>query len=105
MFTKKKRSDENRKNYFKRWNYCVLLLRRTKRKRYSGSDKKSITDNKFWTSVKLFLSDKTPFNAKITLVEGREIIISDNETADVLNIFFSNIVSYLNLPEYPISDP
>ena len=34
-----------------------------------------------------------------------EIISSDNEIADVLNTFFSNIVSNLNLPEYPISNP
>ena len=28
-----------------------------------------------------------------------------SETADVLNTFFSNIVSNVNLPEYPISNP
>ena len=47
----------------------------------------------------------SPFNAKITLIEDGEVISSDNETADVLNTFFSNIVSNLNFPEYPISNP
>ena len=51
------------------------------------------------------LSDKTPSNAKITLIEDDEVISSDNETADVLNTFFSNTVSNLNIPEYPISNP
>ena len=46
-------------------------------------------DNKnFWRTVKSFLSDKTPFNAKITLIKDSEISSSDNEIADVLNIFF-----------------
>ena len=102
----RKRSDENIKKYSKQRNYCVLLYRGTKRKYYSNLDGKSITDNKnFWRTVKPFLSDKTPFNAKITPIEDGEIISSDNETADVLNTFFSNIVSNLNLPQYPISNP
>ena len=102
----RKRSDENRKKYSKQRNYCVSLLRRTKRNYYSSLDAKSVTDNKtFWRTVKPFLSDKTPFNAKITLIEDGEVISSDNEIANVLNTFFSNIVSNLNLPEYPISNP
>ena len=83
-----------------------MLLRRTKRKYYSSSDEKSITDNKkFWRTVKLFLSVKTLFNTKVTLIEDGEIISSDNEIANVLNTLFCNIVSNLNLPEYPISNP
>ena len=102
----RKRSDENRKKYSKQRNYCVSLLRRTKRNYYSSLDAKSVTGNKtFWRTVKPFLSDKTPFNAKITLIEDGEVISSDNEIANVLNTFFSNIVSNLNLPEYPISNP
>ena len=66
----------------------------------------SITDNKkFWRTVKPFLSEKSQSNAKITLIEDGEVISSDNETADVLNTFFSNKVSNLNLPEYLISNP
>ena len=78
-------------------NYCVSLLRRTKSKHYNNLDEKGTTDKK--RTVKPFLSDKTPFNAKITLIEDGEIISSDNEIADLLNTFFSNIVSNLNLPE------
>ena len=101
-----KRSDENRKKYSKQRNYCVSLLRRTKRNYYSSLDAKSVTGNKtFWRIVKQFLSDKTPFNTNITLIEDGEVINSDKEIANVLNTFFSNIVSNLNLPEYPISNP
>ena len=86
-----------------------VLSRKTKRKNYSSLDQKSISDNnKFWRTVKPFLSDKTSFNAKIALIEDGEIISSDSEIADVLNTFFSNIVSNINLPvnlsQYPISN-
>ena len=102
----RKRSDENRKKYFKQRNYCVSLLRTTQRKYYSSLDEKRISDNKkFRRTVKPFLSDKTLFNAKVILTEDVEIISSDNEIAHVLDTFFSNIVSNLNLPEYPISNP
>ena len=96
----RKRSDENRKKYSKQRNFCVSLLRRTKRKYYSSLDEKSITDNKkFWRTVQPFLSDKTPLNAKITLTEDGEIISSDNEIADVLNTVFSKVISiFLNIP-------
>lgn len=51
-------------------------------------DEKNITDDKkLWTFVKPFLSDKTPFNAKITLADEDEIISRDNTTADILNTF------------------
>ena len=86
-----------------------VLSRKRKRKNYSSLDQKSISDNnKFWRTVKPFLSDKTSFNAKIALIEDGEIISSDSEIADVLNTFFSNIVSNINLPvnlsQYPISN-
>ena len=102
----RKRSDENRKKYSEQRNYCVSLLRRTKRKYYSSlNEKASQIKTCFSRTVKLFLSDKTPFNAKITLIEAGEIISWDNEIADVLNTFFPNVVSNLNLPEYPTSNP
>ena len=55
-------------------------------------------DNKtFWKTIKPFLSDKTTSTQKITLVEKEEIIMSDNNTAKVLNSFFSNTVSNLKI--------
>ena len=41
----------------------------------------------------------------MTLIKDGEIISSDNEIADVLNTFLSNIVSNLNLSEYSTSNP
>ena len=43
----------------KQQNYCVSLLRESKRGYYSSLDVKNITNNKtFWKTVKCFLSDK-----------------------------------------------
>ena len=68
-------------------------------------NEKKITDNKtFWKTVKPFLSDKTPSDEKITLIEKDKIIKTDTKTDNVLNTFFSTIISNLNIPEYPVSD-
>ena len=92
------RSDENRKKYSKQQNYCVSLLRRTKRKYHSSLGEKSVTENKkFWRTVKPFPSDQTLFNAKITLKEDGEIS-SDKEITHVRDTFFSNRVRNLNHP-------
>ena len=102
----KHRTDENRKKYSKQRNYCVSLLRKSKRTYYGNLNEKEVTDNrKLWKTVKPFLSDKCPSNEKVILVEEGEIISKDSEVAEVLNTFFSNIVSNLNIPEYQMNDP
>ena len=97
---------KSEKKYSKQQNYSVSLLRRTTRKYYSSLDKKDITDNqKFWRTIKSFLSEKSPPNAKITLIEDSEVISSDKGRADVLHTFLSNIVSNFKLPENAILNP
>ena len=58
-------SNENKRKYFKQQNYCVSLLRKTKKNYYKNFNEKKITDNKtFWKTVKTFLSHKTPSDEK-----------------------------------------
>ena len=100
------RSDENKRKYSKQRNYCVSLLRKTKKNYYNNLNEKKITDNKtFWKTVKPFLSDKTPSDEKINLIQKDKIIKTESKTANILNTFFSTIISNLNIPEYPVSDP
>ena len=100
------RSDENKGKYSHQRNYCVSLLRKTKNTYYSNLNEKKIKDNKtFWKTVQPFLSDKTPSDEKITLIEKDKNDKSDTKTANVLNTFFSTIISNLNIPEYPVPDP
>ena len=76
-------------------------MRRTKKNYYSNLNGKNITDSKrFWKTVNLFVSDKVLSTERITLIENDKVINSDNETANVMNTFFSNIVFNLNVPEY-----
>ena len=90
----------------KQRNYVVSLLRKAKTQYYSNLDKENVTDNKaFIKTVKPFLSDKIMSKEKITLIKENESISNDENTAQVLNTFFSNIVGSLNIPEYDTSDP
>ena len=104
----KNRSEENKRKYSKQRNYCVSLLRKSKSEYFGNLNekKKKISDNKkFWKTVKLFLSDKITSTQKITLIEKEEIIKGDGNTAEVLNSFFSNIVSNLKTEGYSNCDP
>ena len=40
----------------------------------------------------------------MTLIEENEVVSNDENTAQVLNTFFSNIVGSLNIPEYVTND-
>ena len=67
--------------------------------------KKMSHNKKFWKTIKPFLSDKITSTQKITLIEKEEIIMGDDNTAEVLNTFFSNIVSNLKIEGYSNCDP
>ena len=102
----KDRSEENKKKYSKQRNYCVSLLRKSKSNYFRNLNEKSINDNKaFWKTIKPFLSHKLRLTNKMTLIDNEEIIMGDYNTAKVLNTFFSNIVSNLNIAEYSDYEP
>ena len=97
----KKRSETNRLAYAKQRNFCVSLLRKTKKDYYANLNERDIADNKkFWQTVKPLFSDKVKLKEKITLVQGEMISMEDEKNAELLNAFFSSAVSNLNIPEY-----
>ena len=62
----------------------------------SSFNEKNINDNKtFWKTIKPFLSNKVTSTNKMALIE--EFFMGHYNTAKVLNIFFYNIVSNLNI--------
>ena len=76
-------------------------MRKSKREYFNNLNEKNVCDNKkFWTVVKPVLSNKIISNEKITIDEGDKMIKSDKETAKVLNEFFFNIVTNLNIPQF-----
>ena len=101
----KKKTETTRLAYIKQRNYCVSLLRKTKKDHYANLDEKDVADNKqFWRIIKPLLSDKVKSSDKIT-VEGGEIINEDGKNAEILNTFFSNAVKNLKIPAYQDADP
>ena len=97
----KERTDENKKRYTSERNYCVLLLKKTKKTYHNSLNEKDVSDNKtFWKTEKRFISDNIVSKEQILLVENDEIISEDIKVAELLNSFFSNIVENLKIPGY-----
>ena len=70
--------------------------KRERRKYYQKLDLKNVTDNnKFWKTIKPFLSNESCKPSKNSLQEGDEIISDDSEVADILNKHFVNSVRCL----------
>ena len=83
------KSPGNRENFNKQRNYCVHLVRKSRREYYGNLNEKNVIDNKiFWKTVKPFLSSKTTNDSKITLVENDKVINDDTKVAETLNSFF-----------------
>ena len=100
------RTEENKIPYDRQRNYCVSLLRKSKRGYHENLNKKNVTDNRlFWKSVKPLLSDKSRIRNRNNISEKGEILKTESETAETLNSFFSNIVKNLNISRHSEFDP
>ena len=96
----KNKTNENLKAYKKHKNFCSKLYKKERKKFYTKLNTKNVTDNKlFWRTVKPFLSDKTPTNSNITLINGDEIVSEDKTVSEKLNNFFNNAVDDLGITE------
>ena len=94
----KNKTDQNKRKYTKQQNYCVSLVRKSKKK--CSLDVKNVTDNKtLWKTLKSFISDKVTYIQKMTPIGNDKIVKNDNDTATVLNTFCLNIVSDLKIPD------
>ena len=99
-------NEENRKLYAQQRNYCVSLLRKTKKVYHENLDERKVSDNKlFWKTGKSSLSEKFNARERISLIENGEIVKTEKGTAEVFNNFFGNIVKNLNISQYSDFDP
>ena len=81
-------NEENRKLYAKQRNYCVSLLRKTKKTYYENLDERKVSDNKlFWKTAKPSLSEQLNARERISLSENGKIVKIEKETAEVVNNF------------------
>ena len=93
------RTPENRIAYNQQRNFCVSLIRETKREYFNSLNEKLVTDNKlFWNTIEPFFSDKGATREKYTLIEEEEILDDNQKISTVFNDFFSSIVYNLNIP-------
>ena len=85
----------------------VSNFRKKSKSDYFGNlNEKNINDYKtFWKTIKPFLPAKVRLANKMALIDNEEIIIGGHNTAKVLNTFFSNIASNLNIAEYSNCEP
>ena len=75
----KNRNHENWCKYKTQRNYCVNLLRKSKKQYFSNINISDVADSKsFWKSVKPDFSNKGLNSNKITLVENDAIITNDS---------------------------
>ena len=82
---------ENEMKYKKQRNFCVNLLRKSKRRYYHNLDMRRVNDSrKFWKIVKPFFSEKQKKLTKIILLENDIITSNDKEIAEIFNDCFLN---------------
>ena len=96
----KKRTDVNWANYKKQRNFCVTLLRRTKKEYFQNLNGKDLSDNKiFWKTIKPYFSNKGLNSNKMLLKEKGELVSDEKQLASIMNKFFINISKSLTLKE------
>ena len=94
----KDRSEVNRIKNIKKRNYCVSLLRKTKKQYYANLTDKDVANE----TVKPCIFDKVRSNEK-KAVAGDEKTFT--QVAEELNSFFSNVVKNLQITEYSETNP
>ena len=91
-------TQENITAFKKQRNYCVSLLRKTKKDFYNNLDTKILGDSKkFWTLVKPHFTGKSKETTQITLIENNEMISEEEEVAEILNNNFVDAVANLGI--------
>ena len=66
----KEKSEASRKAYNIQRNYCVNLLKKTKREYFADIEINNIADKKFWQTVKPYFSDKINHKETINLIHN-----------------------------------
>ena len=77
------------------------MIQKTEKDYCSNLNHKQVTNNNFFLkTVKLFFTGKGVNNEKITLIENGETLSKNEEIAENLKNYFSDIITNLKLPPY-----
>ena len=83
----------SQKEYKKKRNVCVNLLKNVKKDHFATLDVNSVLDNRrFWQNVKPLFSNEVKGKPTIKLIENDEMIDNENKIAKMFNDYFVNIV-------------
>ena len=97
----KNRNHKNWCKYKTQRNYCVNLLRKSKKQYFSNINVSDVTDNKcFLKFVKPYFSNKGSNSNKIALVENDANITNDRVISKTMNKFFINATKKLSLKPF-----
>ena len=92
------KTETSRKEYKRQRNFCVNLLKKTKKDHFANLDVNSVLDNrKFWQNFKPLFSNKVKAKTTIKLIENDETIDNEIKIAKIFNEYFVNNVKNLGI--------
>ena len=95
---RKEKTEPTRSAYKRQRNFCVKLLRMTKKEFYDNLNVKYMTENKlFWKTVKPSFTDKTLKEERIALVENNKVVSDESKLEEIFSKYFGNIVQNLGI--------
>ena len=81
----KKRTYDNWPNYKNQRNFCVNLLRKTKRDYFQNLNIQNLSDNgKFWKAIKPYLTNKGLNSNKFHLKEKGNLVSNEKQLVSLL---------------------
>ena len=92
----KNRTPKTWDSYKKQRNFCVNLLRKTKKYYLENINVKDINDDK-----KSFFSNKGLNTNKLMLIENNNLISEESVLANTMNQYFTNITKQVNIKKSP----
>ena len=98
----KSRTPKTWDSFKKQRNFCVNLLRKTKKEYFENTNVKDINDNKkFWKTIKPFFSNKGLNTNKLMIIAKNNLISEEYILANTMNQYFTSITKQLNLKKFP----
>ena len=95
---RKEKTEATRSAYKRQKNFCVKLLRKTKKEFYNNLNVKYITENKlFRNTIKPSFTDKTLKDERITLVENNKVVSDESKLVEIFSKYFRNTVRNLEI--------
>ena len=92
------RTPINFENYKKQRNFCVNLLRKSKKQYFNNIDVKNVTDNKtFWETIRPKFSNKCKTANIIILFEDDKILQHEKAITNTFNSYFTDVTHSLGL--------